>query len=159
MAPSPPLESVPDPGGPTVPLTTVKLNAGKAPLALVVLICKRGLVHETGIALPNTVMVGCPGSLLHSMPAPVELAVKPEPETVTLWPFVRLVDGVTCTVPEAPASAAITSTPEPDAINTATIASMTRGRTRRLRVRMFPLCPLVPRESDGTTPPKVCIPR
>lgn len=93
------------------------------------------------------------------MPAPVELAVKPEPETVTLWPFVRLVDGVTCTVPEAPASAAITSTPEPDAINTATIASMTRGRTRRLRVRMFPLCPLVPRESDGTTPPKVCIPR
>ena len=120
-----------------MPVTTLKLKAAKAPLALVVLICRRGLVQETGIALPNTVTVGCPGSLLHSMPAPVELAVKPEPDTVTLWPFVRLVDGVTCRVPEAPASAA---SARPASVATSTMSARAVDFPRRCVLR----CMLVP---------------
>lgn len=127
-----------------MPVATVKVNEGRAPLLLVALIWDNGFVHETGTELPNTVSVGCPGSLLHSMAAPVELAVKPEPETVTLAPLVKPVDGVTRSVPEAPASAATKANPAPDAKSAITTAAMTRGRIRRIRVRMFPLCPLVP---------------
>jgi hypothetical protein len=64
---------------------------------------------------------------LHSMTAPVAEAVNPEPDTVTLCPFVRPVDGVTWRVPEAPASAAKTSTPVPERTSNAAVARMTRG--------------------------------
>ncbi len=86
-------------GGPTVPVFTEKLVEGRSPLLLVVTSLPRGLVHETGTSFPRKLTVGCDASLLHSMIPPSELSEKPDPDTETLWPFVRSVDGVTDKVP------------------------------------------------------------
>jgi hypothetical protein len=51
----------------------------------------RGFVQLTGTWLPKTPIVGCGVALLHSMMDPVELAVNPLPDTITLPPSVRLV--------------------------------------------------------------------
>ena len=54
----PPLESVPEAGGPTVPVLTVK-DVVTFPLASVVWSESRGLEHETGIcSTPRTRIVG-----------------------------------------------------------------------------------------------------
>jgi hypothetical protein len=80
-----PALSVPDVvGGPTVPVMIVKLTAARLPLASVECRLVSGLVHDTGTLLPRKLMVGWPGSLLHSKTPPVELATNPDPETVTL---------------------------------------------------------------------------
>jgi len=57
VAASPPPESVPAPGGPTVPDTTVNVEE-TFPLASVDLTALRGFEHDTGAALPNTLIVG-----------------------------------------------------------------------------------------------------
>jgi hypothetical protein len=106
VAALPPPESVPLVGGPTVPSMMVKLVVGRLPLEVVVTSLLRGLVHETGTALPASWMVGCPGWSLHSRMPPVELAANPAPETVTESPPARPVDGVTVIEPAAPAAAA-----------------------------------------------------
>jgi hypothetical protein len=53
-----PLLSVPDPGGPTVPVLTVKGVDGRLPFLSVEIKVERGLEQETGTALPATVTVG-----------------------------------------------------------------------------------------------------
>jgi hypothetical protein len=40
-------------------------------------------------------MVGWLGAVLHSAMAPGDFLAKPEPDTITVWPFLRLVWGVT----------------------------------------------------------------
>jgi hypothetical protein len=58
VAALPPPESVPEPGGPTVPVWTTKLNAAKLPLLSVDLIALRGFEHDTGMAFPKARTVG-----------------------------------------------------------------------------------------------------
>src|ERR1700761_1633477 len=86
VAASPPVESVPVAGGPTVPVATVK-SLEKVPVAEVATMTPFGPrgagPHETGVALPATITVGWPGSLLHSTNAPAELSANPVPVTVT----------------------------------------------------------------------------
>lgn len=128
----------------------MKLNEARSPVPLVVLICEKGLVHETGTLLPATWIVGWPGSLLHSRTPPVELAVKPDPETVTLWPLVSPVDGETESVPVAPASAA-SATP-PDAAASMNSATAVDALWRRLvsRIACVPQGALAPSQSPQT---------
>ena len=61
---SPPLESVPVVGGPTVPVETVKAIGPRAPLALVVVklvapAASGGGPHEIGVWFPASEIVGC----------------------------------------------------------------------------------------------------
>jgi hypothetical protein len=76
-----------------------------------------GLEQLTGTGLPETAIVGWPGSLLHCRITP-RPAVYPEPLTLTDCPFVRPVDGLTSTAWAADAgdTIAITSDIAPMAI-------------------------------------------
>jgi hypothetical protein len=115
----PPDESVPVVGGPVTPSFTAKLDAAKSPLASVDFKAAVGAVQDTGMAFPMKLTVGCAGSLLHSVIPPGADGVKPEPETVTLCPLVRFVDGVTLRVAAALATAANESAPAPERISAA----------------------------------------
>src|SRR5580698_9048495 len=83
VAASPPVESVPVAGGPTVPVVTVNAVGPKLPLALVATTVGPGLPpgrgfgpQDTGAGCPRSAIVGWDGSLLHSRMAPAELAAK-----------------------------------------------------------------------------------
>lgn len=108
MVALPPLLSVPVAGGPTVPVTIVKDVEGKLPLLSVVTSADKGLEQETDIGLPKKAIVGWLGSLLHSRIDPVDLAVKPDPETVMTCPLLRLVSGMTLKAPDAQITAGVT---------------------------------------------------
>jgi hypothetical protein len=47
---------------------------------------RKGSAHPTGTWKVSTAMVGWPGARLHSIAAPREPGVAPEPDTTTCWP-------------------------------------------------------------------------
>ena len=85
---------MPVPGGPIVPVTTVK-SPDTVPVEPVVTRSFEGLVQPTGTSLPNTLMVGSPGVPLHSRIPPVELSWKPLPERASTMLALRQVAGST----------------------------------------------------------------
>lgn len=89
-----PILSVPEVGGPTVPVTTLNF-ADKVPLLVVLAKLLRGLVQDTETGLPSTWMVGWLASLLHSTIPPIVPLASPEPVTVTVWSLVNPVLGLT----------------------------------------------------------------
>ncbi len=88
---------MPVPGGPIVPVTTVK-SPDTVPVEPVVTRSFEGLVQPTGTLLPNTLMVGSPGAALHSRIPPVELSWKPLPDTASTMLALRQVAGSTLSV-------------------------------------------------------------
>ena len=88
---------MPVPGGPIVPVTTVK-SPDTVPVEPVVTRSFDGLVQPTGTLLPNTLMVGSPGVPLHSRIPPVELSWKPLPDTASTMLALRQVAGSTLSV-------------------------------------------------------------
>jgi hypothetical protein len=157
VAASWPALSVPVAGGPTVPVCTVKL-AERDPDAVVVLMAKRGFVHETGAGLPATSIVGCPGALLHSRMAPVALTGKPDAVTVTEAPLVSPVLGEAPTVAVADAGLANASTPTMLETKSAAVAKASRTSFRSRRIFCVPpgLSPspqLSPHTNRRTSPP------
>jgi hypothetical protein len=123
VAVAPPLESVesidasPAPG---VPSTTEKLVDARLPFASVVASAVSGFVQPTLTPAPSA-MVGCPGAVLHSRMAPVASAGYPDAVTVTVWPLVNPVLGLTTRVSAAAAGLENAKTaPMPDTSSTAT---------------------------------------
>src|SRR3954468_8167029 len=92
-APSLPALSAPVPGGPIVPVCTVNGLFVNPPLVRF-WVAGRGLLPPTGICWPATATVGWPAAVLHSVIPPIEPA-NPDPVTLTLWPSVSPVLGVT----------------------------------------------------------------
>jgi hypothetical protein len=129
-------------GGPVVPDTMVKVGAGlvgKVPpemmlMSVLIAVQLTGTDSLTGAGRST---VGWPEALLHSRTLPMALTVRPEADRVTLWPPVRLVDGLTPSVPAALASADSIRAPVPESI------SSNAHATTRERVR-FPICPFCP---------------
>src|SRR5438132_1572780 len=103
--------SVPLAAGPVTPVCTTNALGAKVPFLSVVMRVLKGLVQDTGTALPATVTFGWLGSLLHSTIVPVELATKPLPATVMLCPLLKPVLGETVMLPAANAVAGAASKP------------------------------------------------
>ncbi len=128
-----PALSVPDAGGPTVPVVTVKL-VERVPVAVVVFSVRKGFVQETGTAFPATEMVGWPGALLHSRTAPVALSGYPEAVTVTDCPLVSPVFGKTPRVGAAAAGLEKARTPTIPEVSTTAAAIANRASLPKRRI-------------------------